>query len=522
MLTERLALLQSDALLLGENAETQALLQTLASDTVRDIGHRAAAADTFARTAWTGMGSSYRSIELRGPRDSLLIQLSAATADSTLRVVEEAQAVSVPIRHDRTGKPLGRVVLHPTMSALISPSQLRSLAFGHTGYLQVLDRTNGSVLIDSRDVGETSGLYPSSFAFQQIGNLVDSATTARYVERDTQRLAAVERVTGSEWMVVSSASIGEFTSALSDSGARDLLFVILFAVVLAFAFTILIGRTTRSYEALTIAARNVARGDLKPVLPAVSPDEAGALVSAFDLMLTQVRAMMREIEASRQMAVLGEFSAQLSHEIRNPLTAIKLNLQALARDVARGHLASSASMPLDTCLLEVNRLDGVVRSVLSLSRSAPAKRRPVHVHDILRRVVAVHAIHLRAANITMASDLRAANDTIAGDDAQLVGLFTNLVVNAIDAQPSGGRIVFQTMNVGEHIEILIADDGPGIPSELADRIFLPFVSGKDAGTGLGLPLAQTAARDHGGRIDVVRSQSDCRGAVFTVQLPLIA
>src|ERR1044071_7901304 len=97
--------------------------------------------------------------------------------------------------------------------------------------------------------------------------------------------------------------------------------------------------------------------------------------------------MMREIEVSRQLAVLGEFSAQLSHEIRNPLTSVKLNLQGLARDIRRGKLSQHASPPVETCLREVNRLDGVVRGVLELARPRELSPAPVSAHALLDRVV---------------------------------------------------------------------------------------------------------------------------------------
>ena len=114
----------------------------------------------------------------------------------------------------------------------------------------------------------------------------------------------------------------------------------------------------------------------------------------------------------------------------------------------------------------------------------------------------------------------ASRDTVSCDGERLVSMFTNLIVNAIDAQPAGGRLLLRTRSDDTQMDILMADDGPGAPVALADRIFRPFVSGKPTGTGLGLPMALNAAREHGGSLELTDTPDGFSGAAFRVTLPL--
>lgn len=142
------------------------------------------------------------------------------------------------------------------------------------------------------------------------------------------------------------------------------------------------------------------------------------------------------------------------------------------------------------------------------------------MHALLDRVVEVHAPRLTATGIAVVRELEATRDLVQGDPEQLVGLFTNLVVNAIDAQPGGGRLLVRTRSNGNRIKVVLADDGIGVPADLTERIFRPFVTGKVSGTGLGLPMALNVARDHGGTIELVTAPDGFAGAAFRVILPL--
>lgn len=544
MILDRYALVESDAQLFGDNDQTHQLFRALAQGDSDRVRLALASVDTFETRFWVLANSAYRSIELRDQRGTVIVRLAADSqpaaaigtgsaptprqahiqADSdraTLSAEAGLPPIEFPIALSGDARQVGRVVMHPRVATIL-PAQLRGLGIGAAGYLLVVDSSQ-RVVYDSR-AGTSSALVTDAIgpaaATQLISVRGGGSAMLRYATGDTARLASAEIVPGLGWTVLSTAAISDFSAGLASARVLDLAVVIAIAIGIALAFTILIGRTTRSLEELTLAAKAVGQGDLTPKLPPTSDDEVGTLAGAFNQMLGRVRTMMREIEVSRQLAVLGEFSAQLSHEIRNPLTSLKLNLQELARGVHRGTLPSQAGPPLEICLREVNRLDVVVHDVLELARPRSTERTACSVHAVLDRIVDMHASRLESAGISVVRELEAIRDVVQGDPEQLVGLFTNLIVNAIDAQPGGGQLLLRSRSNGTRLKVLVADAGHGVPGELADRIFRPFVTGKTTGTGLGLPMALNVARDHGGTIELASPPEGFTGAAFRVILPL--
>jgi signal transduction histidine kinase len=295
--------------------------------------------------------------------------------------------------------------------------------------------------------------------------------------------------------------------------------------VVAVLFVIFIGRATRSLEELTRAAAAVGRGDLSPTLPRAGPDEVGTLSDAFADMTKRVRSMMREIEVSRQLAVLGEFAAQLSHEVRNPLTSLKLDLQGLQRQVRSGALPPSAEAPVASSLREVNRLDTVVRGVLELARQSGAGHRPFCLDEVIDHSVAALRAQLEQRNVAVERPQHRESTQLIGDPELLSGMLMNLLINAAEAQPHGGRVGVSSVtrragDGGEWVDVTIADDGPGVAADLRHDVFRPFYTSRHDGTGLGLALALRTARDHGGHIACDAAADGFRGAAFIVSLPI--
>ena len=521
LLLDRYALVESDAILLGDNAETQRLLAALPSGDAARIAAARIQVDTFVKTIWANARHAYRSIELRDERGAVLLRM-AADSPSTGDVRDAGlPPFERPIVPSAGGKTTGTVVLEPLGPTML-PSSLGALSFGRSGYLLIVDSAARHVVYDSREPAAGMSATSVSVLLAERITALGTAQSAslQYMEHDSVRIASVERVAGAGWTVLSAAALPEFTSGLADARLRDLALVVAIAIAAALVFIVLMGRVTRPLEELTRAAGAVGQGDLSPQLPAASDDEVGTLSGAFDHMLQRVRSMMLEIEVSRQLAVLGEFSAQLSHEIRNPLTSLKLNLQGLARDVRRRSLPERASLPLETCLREVNRLDHVVRGVLELAKPRSTERQSCNIHPLVKRVLDLHAAQLKENDIFVIRELFADRDAVCGDEEQLVSLVTNLVINAIEAQPNGGHLLVRTRVDGANLEVMLADDGAGVSAEIAGRIFRPFVSDKPSGTGLGLAMALNVARDHGGALSLTLAPDGYSGACFLVKLPL--
>jgi signal transduction histidine kinase len=328
-----------------------------------------------------------------------------------------------------------------------------------------------------------------------------------------------------DWTVVSSASLDEFAPPFARTRLINMAVVLAAAAAVGAAFLVTTRRMTRSLADLTTAADEVASGNFSPRLPPPGSDEVGKLSTAFGLMVSEVQEMLRRVRESRHMAVIGQFASQLSHEIRNPLTSIKLNLQSLERDVAAKRIPEDSARPVDICLREVTRLDRVVRGVLSVARTRPAVRERGSVHDAVQGALEVLWPQLEAQGVAVVRDLSAARDVVLCDAEQLKGVFLNLFLNGAEAMPQGGtlRVLTETAADGEVgkqvIRVRVADEGQGVPFDLREKIFEPFFTTKGEGTGFGLTLAQHAVEEHEGMLRLEDGGASA-GAVFVVELPL--
>jgi signal transduction histidine kinase len=524
VIADRYALVASDVLLLGENAEVQRLIAELARGDSSSIRVARAAADDYLRSVWRLAENTYSSAELRDSAGTVLWRAGDYTPGSAY---QDDFVVTEPMREARTGRVVGSVVLTPRPNVLWSRDALGP-SFGRTGYGAIIDRRA------SRVVAHTSASVTLTRARELFGKewSNDSARIEApsgwlvYRERDSVRTASFVSLTTPPWTILSSTVGDEFADGFLQARRADIALLVLLIGVVAAAFAFFISRATRSLEALTRAAADVGRGNLSPSLPPSGPDEVGTLSGAFAEMTSRIGSMMREVEVSRQLAVLGEFAAQLSHEVRNPLTSLKLDLQGLQRQVRSGALPKSAEAPVASSLREVNRLDTVVRGVLELARQSGNGHRHVCLDEVIDHSLTALRAQLAQRNVVVERGHNGASAQLVGDPELLSGMFMNLLINAAEAQPDGGRVgvssVTRRADGREWVDVTIADDGPGVAAERRHDVFRPFYTSRHDGTGLGLALALRTARDHGGHIACEAAADGFRGAAFVVSLPVPA
>ncbi len=217
------------------------------------------------------------------------------------------------------------------------------------------------------------------------------------------------------------------------------------------------------------------------------------------------------LQRSRRLAALGEMAAGIAHEIRNPLASIQLYANMLTEDLA--------SMPAQRDLAEkvaaaVRGLDGIVNDVLAFSREVKVQPRLCGVDALLGRAVETLGPMIEQSNIDIAIDCDEQMDLRC--DAELIHqCLVNVVRNAIEAMPDGGRVSLEATAGEQAVTIIVRDTGPGIGDEAIDRIFNPFFTTRHTGTGLGLAIVHRIVDAHGGSIAVHNDG----GAVLTIHLP---
>jgi signal transduction histidine kinase len=343
-----------------------------------------------------------------------------------------------------------------------------------------------------------------------------------------RRYGASAPVGSLPWVAVATAL--DPAASASMWGVLSSYWLVILGVVASTALTyIVVGRVTSSLEALTQAAERVGGGNLRPWLPPPGSDEVGRLTLAFSLMMSRLRDTMEQADRSGRLAVVGKLSSYLAHEIRNPLSAVKMNLQRLERWTRSGEIPERCREPVELSLTEVDRLSTAVSNVLQLSRSHTQPPEVMSVHELVKEAGSLLDTQFLRQGVALRWELDAEADRIVGRRGQLKGVILNLMLNALDAQPKGGELLIRSNLAarvpggdGPRLELRFLDKGPGVPQGIRDRVFEPFFTTKRTGSGIGLAIASRAVRDHGGdlRLDDPVGVGD--GAEFVVSLPLAA
>ncbi len=222
-----------------------------------------------------------------------------------------------------------------------------------------------------------------------------------------------------------------------------------------------------------------------------------------------------ELARKERLAALGEMAAGVAHEVRNPLGGIQLFASLLERDLEdRPKLRELATRISGG----VRTLDGIVSDILVFAGQAEVRLEPVCLAEVLTEMLDLVAPQQRARSARIDADPEQFEVVVHGNAAQLQRALLNLVFNALDAAGEEGRVWISCHRgpVDGTVQVVVADDGPGVPPELAHRIFNPFFTGKDSGTGLGLAIVHRVAEAHGGSVRV-RNRAE-GGAVFTLSL----
>lgn len=232
-------------------------------------------------------------------------------------------------------------------------------------------------------------------------------------------------------------------------------------------------------------------------------------------LLARVERQTNELVRVEKMAALGRMAAALAHEINNPLQAIQSHVE-LVMDFPLP--AQQQAEFLGVVRAEIARLTEIVQRVLDFSRPALAPRRPVAVDEMIRETLALANKQLQRSAIQVTTALEDGLIVSVGPD-QIIQVFLNLVINAVEAIGHDGAIVIQAVGDGDRAVITIANDGPAIAEQDLPHVFEPFYTTKADGTGLGLAVSQNLVAQYGGRI-AVANRSGSQGVVFTVSLPL--
>ena len=225
--------------------------------------------------------------------------------------------------------------------------------------------------------------------------------------------------------------------------------------------------------------------------------------------------LKKQIEHSSSLSTLGQLAASIAHEIRNPMTSLKGFTQLLSHQVT-----TEGNRYLEIINSELNRMESILNEFLMLSKPVERSFQFISVSSIVAQVIDFMYPQAINSNIELEFvSVDQESDCIIGDDYELKKVFMNILKNAIEVMPEGGKItIIQTLTGNNHVRISVQDQGIGMTQDQMHKIFLPFYTSKKEGTGLGLAHAIQTVENHGGCIDVESRVSE--GTTFHLDFPL--
>ncbi len=320
--------------------------------------------------------------------------------------------------------------------------------------------------------------------------------------------------------VIVGRSIGprqQFQRGLIISAILSLLVAILVGAVLG---SVVARRITEPVEDLAHAAARVAAGDWQQRVAVRSSDEIGQLGESFNRMTSDLVSQRDKLVQAERVAAWRELARRLAHELKNPLFPLQLTIETMekARQMNSPDLPEIVRDGTRTLHEEFTQLKNVIARFSDFSKMPAPELQNVDVNALTQAAAQLQQSVLQAKGIRSSMTLDPGPVFASADPVLLRRAVDNLILNAIDAMPSGGTLNLRTSRTDERAVIEVADTGSGLTPEECERLFTPYYTTKQHGTGLGLAIVQSIVSDHGGQISV-RSEKGS-GTTFRMEFPL--
>ena len=375
---------------------------------------------------------------------------------------------------------------------------------------------------------EASGAVPNGARFAEIiqsaRNTGQQMNTILYL---SARREDSVNVTAIPLQSNSGAVLAVLTVGISRAGmvaAQQHIRAIAYAVasagiLVAIGFSLWItARVSQPIEQLARAAEAVAAGNWDARVAEQGRDEVAVLARSFNHMTGELAAQRERLVQSERVAAWRELARRLAHELKNPLFPLQLTVENLIR--ARALPSAEFDEVFDestrTLGMEIANLKTIIGRFSDFSKMPKPQTEPIDARSVIERV---HSLYEAAAepNLKFETELSGEPMPLSADPELLHRAISNLVLNAMDAMPNGGRLTISAWPRDNHVEIRVSDTGEGLTPEECDRLFTPYYTTKQHGTGLGLAIVQSVIADHGGTISV--ESRPANGATFIITLP---
>ncbi len=411
---------------------------------------------------------------------------------------------------DSKGQPLAVLVATLALAHTLNPVILDTTGLGTTGQAYLVD-TAKVMLTPSRFMHHPDPLTHTMDSEGIRAALAGKEGPSVYEGFEGQKvMGAWEYMPEQKWALIAEMDADEAFAPLAMLRRN----AIIVALLTLGAILIVVAWVSRSISLpirrLADASLAVSQGDLDRRVAVKLHDEVGELAERFNRMVTSLRDSQRQLVQSERLAAIGELVASVVHEIRNPLSAIKMNMRILEHKCDTSPVIAEH---FELANAQMERLEAMLKELLDYSKPVPLHKKSVTVSELISG--ALRQLDLGGASIEKLIENPAR--TINVDPEKMERVLINLLLNARQAMPEGGTITIVSRDENSDVLLSVSDTGQGISADNLKHIFEPFFTTRKHGTGLGLPNAKKIVEAHGGQI-VVKSEGNT-GTEVQVTLP---
>jgi signal transduction histidine kinase len=316
-------------------------------------------------------------------------------------------------------------------------------------------------------------------------------------------------------------SISFSTDAINAAKQNNVILMIIGGLITSALISVLIyslmyKNVIEPVQQLEQAAEKIGKGDFETDIKVNSDDEIGDLARVLNQMQSEIRTTTNKQVEYEKMYALGQLSSGIAHEIRNPLFAVRNNIDYLERNYADSSDQQEVYQEIEDGLSRVSR---IINSVLNFSRPHSLEFEQCSIQELVDRTMALLGKQLQNENVTVDIDIDPAMPRIEMDVHRMEQVLVNLITNAMKAMsPGGGKVTVRAGVINENLELSVIDTGAGMNESVMKHIFEPFFSRSSGGTGLGLTIVHRIIEQHNGNIKVESKEGV--GSEFIVTLPI--
>jgi signal transduction histidine kinase len=442
------------------------------------------------------------------------LETTAGLVFSNLMETENGPEIltGCPLTGQQTGS-RGFITGALNLGPIVKPILSNLTGIGSTGRVILVSNSGKMILFEN---GNLHLREPNQMIQALLKTLPEETSTPQVLTfPDTGKiLVSSMKISTLNWRMFLITSYSDTFKWLNILRNRAILTGIVVFILVLFVATKMAASISRPLKILSGTANSIASGQIAKRVPPLPGREAADVANAFNRMMNSLNTLQQELAHSASLAAIGQLSSSIVHEMRNPLSSVKMNLQALREKVKNDTDYLELS---EIALSQAARLENMLTELLGYGKAMELHRLPFSLHEFVKSCVTEANALATEKHVKIRTEIPSSETTISGDRELLYRAVVNLLRNAVEATPQGKAVTISVQTEAGSLAFTVADEGPGIPAGILEEIFKPFITSKENGTGLGLANVRKVTRLHGGTVTAENMETG--GARFVIRIP---